>query len=1058
MARGCNSLTSAMIPYLKLIIISILALAAMQGASAAFRVEHLTKADGLAGTIVSDLMRDRDGYIWVGTWEGLCRYDGYSFRTFNKRGGSAINNFHNRINSIYQDSCGNIWTQLYNDRIFRLNRLTETFDDLGAVDSRLGESRPGKPYFSADGRVWIPVDGVGVFEITTDPRSNAMSSKFHPLENVDIGCIYRDSRGTVWLASEGDLKILDSPVLAMQCMAEGETPLIAAETGGEVVWGTKSGHILVFDYNKHRLSKLSYVCREPVTSLAASGGTVYIGTRGGSVVQLDVKTLGSKTAAKVTGPVHNLQADSRGMLWIMGGAPGTALYNPADGTLKTFTQTVRTHDNDSQAGIMECGGEVWVAMHKGGFGRYDHAAGTIVSPDGEGSGNTLSSNVIRHMLVSGPGEVWVATERRGLDRITEIAGKTGEVALPAANGMAHGGAKAFLTARDSTLWVGTKGGCLMHYGRDGELMHVMSQGSDGQPLGKVYAIVEDRDGTLWIATRETGLLAVRGADTARPSIKRYRAGRSGACGLSSNDVQDLILDRGGRLWAATYGGGVEIGIPDSDGITFISAGNGSLEYPVRQCGKMRQLAEDRDGRIWGATTEGLVCMDFDPGTKTLNTTVYRHDDGNPASVPANDILCVHADPSGQIWLGTLGGGLAHHLGGGRFEHFQVSDGLPSDYVQGLASDSNGNIWLGTEQNIVSYNKLARTFSVLGEGDGIGTAMLVERGTGTGHDGRLLFGTQDSFYVVDAAALNSRPTRGFMLRVTDVAVSDPGPHRGERRMKPCVYGGGTLRLDPDSEIEVTVASLNYLQQGRTAYQWSLDNGPETVWQTMPGRKVTLSHLAPGLHTLAVRAFMAGDPGNADYVEVHIDVPLKPWRTWWFWVVPAVLAAAYALYKLRHRPAKRTEAEPAAPLTGKTLSITPEAIVVEKEEDEEFMKNLMAWMEKNYADPNMKVEAMAAASGLGRTTFYNKLKSLVNASPVDFVIDFRMKKARMMMRDTRKTISEIAYLTGYADPHYFTRAYKSRYGETPTQYRNRHKEPPPKEPQPEAATAENGGDGN
>jgi len=122
--------------------------------------------------------------------------------------------------------------------------------------------------------------------------------------------------------------------------------------------------------------------------------------------------------------------------------------------------------------------------------------------------------------------------------------------------------------------------------------------------------------------------------------------------------------------------------------------------------------------------------------------------------------------------------------------------------------------------------------------------------------------------------------------------------------------------------------------------------------------------------------------------------------------------------------------------KTIVFEPGKIAIDDDEDEKFVTNLLAWMEENYSNPEMKIDNMVNSSGLGRTSFYNKLKTLADTSPVEFVIDFRMKKAKMFIENTNKTIAEIAYLTGYLDPHYFTRAFKNRYGETPTQYRKHY----------------------
>ena len=88
----------------------------------------------------------------------------------------------------------------------------------------------------------------------------------------------------------------------------------------------------------------------------------------------------------------------------------------------------------------------------------------------------------------------------------------------------------------------------------------------------------------------------------------------------------------------------------------------------------------------------------------------------------------------------------------------------------------------------------------------------------------------------------------------------------------------------------------------------------------------------------------------------------------------------------------------------------------------------------SDADVSVDALAAEMGLGRSQFYRKIKALTNFSPVELIRTIRLKEGRNMLLSTEKTVSEIAYATGFSTPAYFTKCYREAYGETPSETRS------------------------
>ena len=105
-----------------------------------------------------------------------------------------------------------------------------------------------------------------------------------------------------------------------------------------------------------------------------------------------------------------------------------------------------------------------------------------------------------------------------------------------------------------------------------------------------------------------------------------------------------------------------------------------------------------------------------------------------------------------------------------------------------------------------------------------------------------------------------------------------------------------------------------------------------------------------------------------------------------------------------------------------------------EDEELMRRMMAYIEKNIGNSDVTIDDMASAAAVSRSGLHRKVKHLLGTSPMEFLREARIRKAAQMLRDTSKPVTEIAYLCGFSDPKYFSKCFKASTNKTPTEYRN------------------------
>ena len=105
------------------------------------------------------------------------------------------------------------------------------------------------------------------------------------------------------------------------------------------------------------------------------------------------------------------------------------------------------------------------------------------------------------------------------------------------------------------------------------------------------------------------------------------------------------------------------------------------------------------------------------------------------------------------------------------------------------------------------------------------------------------------------------------------------------------------------------------------------------------------------------------------------------------------------------------------------------------DEQFIHQVIGFLEQNIANPDIKIEDFAEHLCLSRTVFYRKLKSITGLTPVEFIREIRLKRALQLMDDDSYTVAQIAYMTGFGDPNYFGRCFKKKTGMSPTEYKDK-----------------------
>ena len=321
------------------------------------------------------------------------------------------------------------------------------------------------------------------------------------------------------------------------------------------------------------------------------------------------------------------------------------------------------------------------------------------------------SNNVSYFLEAPEGVMWISNYIRGLDKIAILDGVFRHDSI---NGLGNnpldGQVRCFFEDRMKNLWISTRGGKLQLFDKKNRLIRSFTS-NNSIIKDPVYSIAEDKYGTLYFGTKGSGIYVLDRVHSSSGKFDfiNYRHSEFDNNSLSHDIVFSIFCDTEGRLWIGTYGDGLNLMVQKNDRIEFVNRNNLLHHYPQEIGLKIRHLQQDSYGKIWIATTDGLLYFnssESDPRNFKFNHICKVP--GDIHSLGNNDAHFIYKDKFDTLWIATLGGGLnklitfPENNKPARFRNYSKEDGLPSDLVLSVTGDEKGNLWIGTENGISNF--------------------------------------------------------------------------------------------------------------------------------------------------------------------------------------------------------------------------------------------------------------------------------------------------------------------------------------------------------------------
>ena len=799
---------------------------------------HLSAEDGLVSNAVSGIYQDDLGYLWITTWNGLSRYDGYHFYNYRTGNASRIDNLHNRILDLVIDQSQNVWMRMYDGRVFVLDRTKDQFIN--------------------------PFEGISGNEDFKTDIPLMVTSWGEVLVSIGLGQLY--------------LMRLDKNGLKSRTISTGGAIILSMAEGtkDDILLGTDKG-VRHLNQRSLTIDKKVLLEEEEINCMYVNGFSIYAGTNKGAIYQLANRQKPNLIRSPSGLGILFLFVDSQGLVWFCDDRMGAYRLNPENGNEKFFQQTVLAPEYDGRNGsFRECYGTVWVRMNHGGYGYYNREADVVEYFHNDPSNPWNLSNTVQAVLELPEGVVWESTNQRGLEKLEILKKNILRVRpVPHATSTMENEIRAFYYDKERRLLLfGNKSGQLFIY-HDNKSQTIITRDAKGEPLGRIYGISKGRNGDYWICSKDDGLYKMS-PNGSSWTLEHFAHDANNKQSINSNSAYYAIEDQDGNLWIATYGGGVNLMTKDQGKTVFLSPGNGLEGYPKGSHMRVRTVEMDEEGNIWAATTDGILIMSYK--NKQLKIEKLQIPKKSDKMLMSNDIVCLRRDNKGTMWVGTHGGGLGYTVGKDEdgtwlFESFNAQDGLPSDEIRSITFDQMDNAWFSMEHAICSFDVSKRVFTVFSSLDGVDDTMLSEGGAITLDNGTMLFGTLDGYYVVDRKKLTASMGSLLKLQITDFFIDG-------QLMSPRLNDTYDYYVPLSKHVELPsgvdefafrFAAMNYQLQHRVHYQYILE-GYEDEWHSAEkDLTARYSDLPAGTYTFRVRAFLLESPEKYDQRSIEVVVP-------------------------------------------------------------------------------------------------------------------------------------------------------------------------------------------
>ena len=825
------------------------------------RFDRLGRNEGLSQSSVNCMLRDRDGFIWFGTQDGLNLYDGKKFRVFQNQPGDSNSLSNNYILSLCEDEEGLIWAGTMTGGLNRFDKHTERFRVFLHSDSvnSISENTVWTVLSDQEGNIW---SGTSLGLNRYNKQSGQfMSFRPDPSDSTSLitdltVSLFKDHSGRIWEGTVEGLCMFDR---VSQKFVRYYNPFEKELKGANIIWSVSE----------------------------TPSGDIITGTDNG-IYMLDpmnghyTKIIGPRNSKQLVG--WSISARPDGVTWA-GTDQGLFRIIIPGYQYENYTNDPANPqslpDNNVWCLLQDPSGFLWAGTNNGICKTKTTSAHFHLLTEEPWQPARLSSPKVMAILEDKSGYLWVGTDGGGLNCISPDR-KEITVYNSTNSGLQNDNVWALAEDRHSNIYIGNYQGGLHRFDRNTGTIHPYPS-NPGDPYSlsnkRVLALLVGQDGTVWIGTRGGG---VNRLDPETGRFQVYQHSEGDSSGFPVNTVLSIAQDSSGRIWIGTYEGGLALYSPSGNKFrTFIHNKGDDASLSDNS---IWAIEFDTKGRMWVGTQGGLD-VSADPG-ENMHFRYFTIRDG----LRSNIILGIKEDSEGNIWMSTF-------------------SGLAKLDIQTFES-------LTENKNHGESNSLFHPLFCLFDTDhGLQGLEFNQGSSHKGYSGILYFGGNHGLNYFSDKEVKANdfmpPVVVTGLKIFNKEVSilpQPSPvaqtstklmndGSGYSLPESITYLDGLTLTYRESVISFEFSSLDFSNPYKNQYAYKIINFDEDWNYIGTQNTATYTNLDPGKYTLIIRGSNSDGIWNPKERKLEITIIPPFWKTGWFIALSAIIFILIVFLVLR-----------------------------------------------------------------------------------------------------------------------------------------------------------------
>lgn len=793
-----------------------------------FDFDQLSIEDGLTASWANAIVQDRNGFIWIGTWNGLNRYDGKDIVIYQPEYRDSSSLLNREVTALFEGHDGNIWIG--------------TSSGLSVLDTKTNAfTHYSLDYFITDIyeddklNLWVATNGNGLFLVNF-----RTGEKQQYLQNEVINKIFEDSRNEFWLATgnglinfnretKSYLRLLSNPLNRKEFENRYANVQDIAESADGHLW------VATFLQGVYRLQ----------TSM--------------NLQELDVEDFTPVAGIKNRFALHanNVEFDCNGNLWIGTYGNGVYMYDVSNLQEPDIESVQVYHNNISDPFSLgrndnistiysDWQGQLWIAstninvtnLKENGILRFNTQSYT---------NNVLKNSWVNSLIVSPNDELWVGTDDGLIIYDNYSSNSKQRQYIPGSR---------------------------------------LSRSNEVDPEF-VKSVQFDQDGNAWLGTSAAGIILYP-----KPARGKYRKERTitlnqySTPSIGAYNINQIIVSKTYKntIWAATNNNGLVKCTYENGRVTvkkyLADTTANSLSHNT-----IRVIAEDHDGRVWIGTQNGLDVLN--PVTGKIRKFYYSF--SNERSINNNIINAICVDSDNKVWIGSNSGvnlvvdekneGQEDQL---YFRSFTSNKYMKGEIVQNILEDDHHNIWVGVYDGIIKFN--TQTEDVVDEFflKEYSRVSISRLSAYKDKNGNFLFGGGNGFLTFhpDKIGTHNETTE---VQLTNLMVYNKTVGIGDTINKKILLNKSITYTDTlwlnyrHNVFTIFFSVMDFIAADRCEYAYKL-NDFDTDWNYIQSRNsATYTGIAPGKYTFMVKGCNSNGVWSEHPRELTIIISPPWWKT-------------------------------------------------------------------------------------------------------------------------------------------------------------------------------------